>query len=222
MQSSRYGVRRREQQTWSDTENLIMSNYTPFGDNTPLGWSITAAYFVATAFTFVAARAENLRPLPRTSRRWPIGFWGPMSLGLLVLGLNKQLDLQRGVPRIARLAASILGWSGSPRPMKFLLLALVASIGIIALVGMAAHLGRLRNLTLGHTIALLGGLLLMAFVLGRAATFHHVNQTVAEIFGDVSFAAILELTAITSIALGAILFRRKNCGSNGNDARTSS
>jgi hypothetical protein len=75
-----------------------------FNDPTLLGWATTAGYLFAVALGFILmARAKkNASPISR--------FWSVFSVVFLLLGLNKQLDLQTLLLKTASEIASSLGF----------------------------------------------------------------------------------------------------------------
>ena len=79
------------------------------GDPTVLAWSITAAYLATAGLCFRRARVE---PSPTA------GPWWLLASGTLLLGLNKELDLQTVIIGVGRSAAMAEGWYGARRVVQ--------------------------------------------------------------------------------------------------------
>lgn len=182
------------------TRTWTSIRWDPFGDNTPLGWTITLAYFIAAALTFAAYRREQrLEALKVRGVR--ARFWGLLTVAMVLLGLNKQLDLQRLVSRFGR--ALILGLHvySMRRPMQVLFISLVALGGLLLVV---FAIKKLRGLRSHYVVALLGITFLCVFIVSRAASFHHVDVLLSMRFHEVHVNAFLELGGILWVAVAAL------------------
>src|SRR3954468_15751872 len=83
---------------------IIDGQWRPgIGDPTLLGWTTVVAYFAAALACGRTAAAKGGRPTP---------FWSLLSLLLVFLGFNKQLDLQSVLTEIGRRLAREQGWYG--------------------------------------------------------------------------------------------------------------
>lgn len=121
---------------------------------------------------------------------------------MLVLGVNKQLDLQRLVTRFGRVLALVTHVWGHRRPMQ------VAFIGVIALIGLSVVIMlavKLRRLPKSYILALFGIGFLLVFITARAASFHHADVVLGMKFHNVYVNTILELGGILWIAAAALL-----------------
>ena len=179
---------------------LIPSNWSPFGDKTPIGWTITAAYFIATALTYFAYRREQLREMhrmPGVHAR----FWYWLTWAMLLLGLNKQLDLQRLVTRFGRILAFATHLYGQRRPFQVAFIGLVALTGLVIVIATAV---KMRGLRLPYFVALFGIGFLAVFVVVRAASFHHVDTLLGLRFHSVYVNTFLELGGIVWVTVAAI------------------
>src|ERR1035441_4896711 len=94
-----------------------------------LGWSVVAAYLLAAAF---CARAALARRKMGTEERRASAIWWLLALALLLLGINKQLNLQTLLIVLGRRAALAGGWYRQRR-----LAQLIFSVGF-AVAGLAA------------------------------------------------------------------------------------
>ena len=109
------------------TSYLALNRWTwGFNDPTVMGWALTAAYFLAAvAAGWAAGRTEAARP-PMERAAWSLLAWS-----LLVLGLNKQLDLQNLLRDRARELYLEQGWYAS----RHLLIGLALTGVLLALAG---------------------------------------------------------------------------------------
>jgi len=168
-------------------------------DPTLLAWLITGSYFVAAILTLLAAR------------RGTVGrdriFWFACSALLILLGFNKELDLQGYITAAGRSLAHQEGWFQDRRVVQrgFILMLCVAAI--VTLTFLAAWLRRSATTI---KIAAFGIVLLFAFVMIRAASFHHMDVLVTRNIAGMRSGWWLELMGIIVIGLSAVTFRRRN------------
>ena len=161
-------------------------------DPTLLAWVITAAYFVAAVLTIVAARSSS-------NGRDRI-FWCACAALLVVLGFNKQLDLQGYITTAGRALAKQEGWFPVRRLVQA---AFILALGIVAAGVLASLVVWLRRSARTVKIAALGIVLLFAFVLMRAASFHHMDAWVTRDVAGMRSGWWLELAGIIVMALSA-------------------
>ncbi|HEY7119748.1 MAG TPA: hypothetical protein VH475_24365 [Tepidisphaeraceae bacterium] len=145
----------------------------PRGDPYPTAWLITVAYFVAAGLCFWAGRKERERSLGR-ARRWhaPV-FWFTLCGLMVFLGFNKQLDLQSDLTEVGRSVARSGGWYQNRRPVQ-LVFVIIFALGAIGAV--AGAIWFMRDLWRRYRLAFVGIIYLCAFVIIRAASFHHIDQ----------------------------------------------
>ena len=86
------------------------------GDPTAVGWLTVAAYFFAAFLSWKAAGRA------RAPGGWPpqAVFWVGLAALLVMLGINKQLDLQTWFTLAAKRAAQSQGWYENRRIVQFL------------------------------------------------------------------------------------------------------
>lgn len=139
------------------------------GDPTWTAWLAVVVYAAAACLCVRAARAG--RGGDRNARRLAL-FWWVLGTLLLVLGVNKQLDLQSLAIDVLRELAREQGWYPERRTYQRWFVGALAgasALGITALgVGLWPVRRRMRLALVG-----LGGL--VGFVLLRAALFQHVG-----------------------------------------------
>lgn len=163
------------------------------GDPGPLGWATVAAYLLAVVLSFAARSGATPLPLTRV-------IWTGMTVGLVGLAMNKQLDLQSAGTAIMRHLAQTEGWYDQRRGLQetFIVVAVAAAgLAAVALGFIAQRLDRWTNL------ALAGLLTLMTFVVVRAASFHHVDALIGAAYAGVRLNHILELGGIGLIVVAA-------------------
>ena len=140
------------------------------GDPTPIGWFTVVAYALAT-LACGGVWAADRRSIRQGRLASPL-FWMVLTLLLLFLGINKQLDLQTLLNDVGRRLAKSQGWYARRRIYQVIFIAIVTAAGLVIL-GVFSWLGRKewrRNF-----VALLGTVFLYVFVLIRASSIHHVD-----------------------------------------------
>jgi hypothetical protein len=150
----------------------------------------------ALARALVGASRPLLALPPRARTR---ALWLGLAIVLLLLGVNKQLDLQTAIIEVGRRLARAQGWYGSRRRVE------VAFVGALAASGLAV----LRVVFLlvrreppGARAVLVGATLLVAFVVFRAACFEHLDRMFGLELSDSPWNAAPELGGICFIILG--------------------
>jgi hypothetical protein len=173
-----------------------------FHDQTAVAWFIVAAYLAAAASAFVAAGNS---PVARERR-----FWLSTAALLLLLGLNKQLDLQSFLTDAGRSLARHEGWYGQRRLVQEAFILLLAA-GAACSVVLLAHL--LRRSATSVRLAAFGIVLLFGFVVMRAASFHHMDYWVTRTVAGVRSGWWLELAGIGIVAASALTARERRARS---------
>jgi len=119
---------------------------------------------------------------------------------LLLLGINKQLDLQTALTEIGRMMARSEGWYGMRRAVQLVFILGVAVFGWwlfrSVLLLARGNLHQMRSV-------LLGTVFLLCFVTIRATSFHHVDRLLGLHLGGVKLNALLELGGIAFVIHGA-------------------
>lgn len=170
------------------------------GDRSALGWVIVVAYFVAAALCLLAFRRTR-------GARGPRRLWLALGLGLVALGFNKQLDLQTALTELARIVARRQGWFEQRRTVQvaFIVGLLLVAAWVFRLVLVAG-----RGATREARLALAGAVCLVAFIVMRASSFHHVDTLLGLGGATVTMNGIVELAGITWVAVGAALAVRRS------------
>jgi hypothetical protein len=142
------------------------------GDPTIWGWLVTLMYFGVVAMCVAAWRREDWAFL-RGGRGMRPRFWLVVGAVMLVLGLNKQLDLQTLVTSVGRSLAKSQGWYEKRRLVQGVF---VAVTGLVALGAVACGWWWLRSAWRRYWPAWVGLMYLGAFIVVRAASFHHLDD----------------------------------------------
>jgi hypothetical protein len=181
------------------TLTCAFTQWSPgLGDNSPMGWLTVMVYLTAASVAGVAAWAQTgQEALFRRERR----FWIFAAGVMLLLGLNKQLDFQSLLTMIARCNAQLTGWYDTRRQVQEVFILIVAAGGL-AVVGLLALL--LRGIMHRVWPALLGLGFVSAFVVIRAASFHHVDVLLSSYASGVKLNWLLELPGPFLVALIAV------------------
>lgn len=183
-------------------------NWEPgIGDPTQIGWFTVFAYFVAAILCFRAAITANAKSIDiRTAANLEQYFWFAAAILLILLGINKQLDLQSLFTEVARVIAKLQGWYDNRRSYQLLF---IEGLGIFTLAVGVGILWLLRRTDVWVKIALFGFCCLGAFIVVRAASFHHVDQFLGEEILGWRWNWILELSGIGVIAMACLAYLRK-------------
>ena len=183
-------------------------NWEPgIGDPTQIGWFTVFAYFVTAILCYRAAMTANARSIDiRTAANLEQYFWFSASLLLILFGINKQLDLQSLFTEVARAIAKLQGWYDNRRIYQ---LFFIEGLGVFALAAGIGMLWLLRRTDAWVKVAILGFFCLGAFVVLRAASFHHVDRFLGDKILGWRWNSILELSGIGMIAIACLIYLRK-------------
>ena len=174
--------------------------WTPgIGDPTALGWATTFGYLGAAVRAFRTGLTGR-RASPPGQREFPA--WFIIGAALLLLGLNKQLDLQDLLRQAGRELALAQGWYAQRRIVQF---GFVALLGVVVLAGAAVVAAKWRNRLPGDPLVWTGILLVGGYVVLRTLTFEHVTETAGLRLGDYAFARVAELAG--AVCIGWAAFR---------------
>lgn len=163
------------------------------GDPTVMGWLTVVAYFGAALACAIAHRRRR-----RKDHAW---VWPALCALLVVLGFNKQLDLQSWFTYVGKKSALEQGWYDDRRSVQVAFIVGLATVGlalgIVALHRLRGALGRFRW-------AIAGTVFLLAFIVIRAASFHHVDLFLKVEVAGIQPNWVLELGGIALIAFAAL------------------
>lgn len=147
----------------------------------------------------------------RVLRGWPVQgtpsfdkerwFWRLLVFGLLLLGINKQLDLQSAVTELGRISASEGGWYNRRQQVQE---AFIAGIALMGLTLFAMVLQLVWRAPRATHVALAGTAGLFIFVVIRAASFHHVDAWLGQRVGGVRMNWLLEMGGLAIIIAASL------------------
>jgi hypothetical protein len=225
----------------------MVGDWSPgIGDPSVIGWLTVAAYLMAAGLCFRVFRATRggrsvralgstlvlVLPWPSHRRRLeavPVetrmaALWLGLAVLLLLLGINKQLDLQTVFTEIGRIVAHHYDWYDQRRNVQVIFIISVVLVGLWGLSRVRLLLGegsspesragrpdvRTGGATAGPIRAVLAGtVVLLCFVSIRAASFHHIDALLGVRLEYVKVNWFLELGGIAFIAIGAHLAGRR-------------
>ena len=169
------------------------------GDPSVFGWITVAGYLIAALLCYRAALAD--RKLLKAGRKdsTPL-FWFAMAAVLLLLGINKQLDLQTLLTEQMREIARRRDWLAYRDQLKQWFILTLTLVGITVLTSMVWVTRRAVKRT---WLAIAGATFLVVFILVRASSFHHVDRWLGLPVGAANLNVVLELGGICSIAIAA-------------------
>ncbi len=175
------------------------------GDASLFGWLTVLVYLLAGGVCLLCAWHVSHSALGE--RLWAQQLlWVGLALGLLFLGVNKQLDLQSGFTVQVKAMAYKQGWYalGQRAQILFIILLGTVSLAIIAVVGW-----QLRHTWRQSWLLLLGMLFLARFVIVRAASFYGVPlPALSQFTNGWRITWLLEILGASAIALSALLTLR--------------
>ena len=173
-------------------------NWSPgIGDPTVGGWLTVILYVLASVSCWRAARKVGARDINTLQERRG---WQFISVLFLALGINKQLDLQSALTEAGRVVANIQGWYAQRALVQLGFIVVVAIICTIAGVALVIWARRAR---LPARLALIGTMLVLCFVLIRAASFHHVDRFISTEILGLRWNWILEMGGIALVLIAS-------------------
>jgi hypothetical protein len=183
----------------ADLQSCALTRWSPgIGDPTAMGWGTVLVYLSAAV---ISATVALRVPFPRPSCRRERAFWLCLACVLLVLAVNKQLDLQSYLTALGRCLAQHQGWYDSRRFVQETVI-----LGLVLLMALlAVALWRLMRGTLARNGAALAGLVLvLGFVAIRAVGFHHVDTLIKLDVMHLRLNWLFELTGPVLIGLAGL------------------
>lgn len=167
------------------------------GDPSAIGWITVAAYLLATGLCLAAQRQDAAAA--------PKHFWTALAVVLLLLGINKQLDLQSLLTQVVRDWTKTHGVYEQRRALQAAFIFAIAAIGTIMLV-VTSYI--MRRQAAPRKIALAGMIFLYSFILIRASSFHHVDWALGRSIFSVRLNVVLEIGGISIVASASALVLR--------------
>ena len=181
---------------------IVNGHWRPgIGDPTFIGWLITATYSITFALCGICAwRTKRIHAVNRF--RYHRLFWWGLAFIMFIMGMNKQLDLQCLFIAVVKKMALDQGWYSQRQILQIFFVVFVTVFGLILMIFLGWKLKRLWR---QYGLALLGILLLVAFVAVRASPVNHVakNPSCRMVLGVIN--SVLELTGIGLVGISALM-----------------
>jgi len=179
-------------------------NWRPgIGDPTIGGWLTVILYFLTMVSCWRTADIIRLRERTISSEKYT---WRAVSILFLALGINKQLDLQTALTELGRVLAYYQGWYEERQTVQVWF---IVGVAITCITTAIILLIRARKSPAPTWLALLGTAAVLAFVLIRAASFHHIDRFIGQRILGLTWNWVLEMGGI-SLVLVASEWRRLN------------
>jgi hypothetical protein len=169
------------------------------GDPSFMGWFTVIAYVAAGAASAVAALRS---PALHDAAKNPRLLWGSVSALMLLLAVNKQLDIQSLFTDIGRAIAKSQGWYGQRRTVQFWATIGIGAAGSIAFLALFLLL---KDQFRQHWLLLTGIVFLLTFIVMRAASFHHFETILDLRLRSVRLNWAFELLGIGCVGLSGTL-----------------
>ena len=169
---------------------MILGWEPHIGDPSFMGWFTVVFYFLTSALCFKAGGGDP----------GAVNLWRSLGFMLVVMGINKQLDLQSLLTQIGRELARSGDWYDRRREIQQVFVGMVAVVAVLAAILVARTL---RNRSRALRIAAVGFAVLAAFISIRAASFHHLDAFFKSTLFGARFNWILELGGIGTVAFAA-------------------
>jgi hypothetical protein len=157
-------------------------------------WLVVGGYAAALLLAVCAVRG--------TADAGTRKFWWLTAAVLLILGMNKQLDLQTQLTSLGRSLVREKGWYDNRRAVQLLF---VLCGGLVA-SGLGAWLVRLTARAASTArLSLAGVFLLGCFVILRAISFYHVDAQLGVRLVGANLHVVLEVLGIAVTGCGAAM-----------------
>lgn len=167
-------------------------DWTPgIGDPSVAGWLTVVMYVVAAALAYRCTQIDELH------RRT----WLAIAVFELLLGINKQLDLQVLVTEVGRYLAKQEAWYQYRRGVEVVFIAIMA---LTFAVLIALIYRRTKSMPGPVRVALLGASFELVFICLRASSFHHIDALIGTHLPGAKANVYLENFGILIVSAGAL------------------
>lgn len=173
------------------------------GDPTLMGWFTVFAYAMSAFTALLTAIKTGAAPRATGASRTT---WKVIAVLMLLLCVNKQLDLQSLFTDIGRVIAWKYGWYERRREFQKWFVIGVLALALITTVLLAF---RFRGFWKRSPLLAAGLAFLLTFIVVRAISFHHVDAFLKHMVAGVRMNWFLELSGIAMVWLAALLDIRK-------------
>jgi DNA-directed RNA polymerase subunit RPC12/RpoP len=168
------------------------------GDPTIFGWLTVLLYLTAVARCIAKSKESKFFG-------GNYQFWLYLAAFLLLLGINKQLDLQSWFTEVMRDRAKVYGWYEHRQSVQVMFIVVIAILMTFTLIGMRLFL---TNSWRRYQLTWMGIVLLCTFILMRAASFHHFDLFIGQKMLGLTVNVLLENLALGLIILGTYLNKK--------------
>jgi hypothetical protein len=180
----------------------LMGRWRPtIGDPSVMGWFTVAAYVACAALAFWAARPQS------ANDHRPVVFWGAVGILMVLLAINKQLDLQSMLTEVGRQIARHQGWMEQRRSVQA---GFIVGFSLLAAAGFLGFALFMRQWFRRFMLAFIGLFVLLSSIIIRAVSFHHVDQFLDVRILHLRMNWILELSGIFTVLAAAAADIRRN------------
>lgn len=186
--------------------------YWELGDLDAGAVVVTGLYLLTSIVCLLAARQLNQLPsqtLRRVDPKSEATFWFVLAFLLLLLGINKQADLQSLITLHGRDLFQYVGLYQVRRMFQIVFIALVA---ILALLCVLFGLWVVRRRSWPSHLAAIGLGFQAAFIVIRAASFHHIDYLLGQRIANLKINLLLESIGLVLMLLAAVGRLRRTAG----------
>ena len=175
---------------------VVANRWQPgIGDPTVLGWGTVVAYAVSFVLCVLACRKARGTTTRRTASLWAI-----LAAMMLLLGINKQLDLQTWFSQVARDQIMNRGLYDQRRAYQGAFILAASLVGLTTVGGLGFVAIRRR----WPLLPVAGATFLISYVIIRAASFHHVDHIINMSIPGARLSSVIELFGIATIGFAAV------------------
>ena len=179
-------------------------NWSPgIGDPTIGGWVTVVLYFLAVVTTWKTTNIVRARERFVAGERYT---WRVISIMFCALGINKQLDLQTAMTELGRIFANHQGWYNERQTVQIWF---IVGVAIVCVLITCVLLTLSRRAPPPTWLALVGTATVLAFILIRAASFHHVDRFLGATILGLRWNWVLEMGGISTVIVASEVRRRR-------------
>ncbi len=169
------------------------------GDPTIAGWLTVAAYFAAFLLSVIYIKQIGSETMTgRTAVQYRL--WWFIALAMLLMGINKQLDLQTLLTEVGKILSKRQGWYEQRRIVQLIF---IAGVGCGGLFSLMLVWQSCKNLWKENWLTIVGLIFLVCFVVMRATSFHHMDLFLGNYISSFKINWLLEIAGITCVFASA-------------------
>lgn len=171
----------------------LMGRWRPtIGDPTFMGWFTVGSYYACAVIALLAALIN------KNIERRSFFFWSMVCVIMLLLGINKQFNVQSLITEMGRQIARAYGWLDQRGTVQFWLIIVLGSSSAAMLLWFTIAMNELlRRFTLAFT----GLLFLISFIIIRAVSLHSFDMVIQSSFLSIKMNWLFELTGIYMVGV---------------------